>query len=329
MHLHIPVIATCKPLAGDSDHTTSPCIPARPVIVQEACGTQCPKLFECVKEQLHTLCYVPRDEQSGPLDVLAAFEQPAFIHTVLVPACDATGAQGSRLRYELVRHRLTFELRDGKLESVARRGWHVRCSTADGPRGHIALPPGLRTFLALYPDSAFADVQILVPAGEVVTSAEHSAVHINSSTMASATRAHYAYSVHPRTGHLCAATVQSRLFLAALYAATGSALPDPMLQRTGGQMAHLLLNQSAVNRPLHAAEAAALQAVVKLGHHTPSLRLACKLVAEQSESVRFLYPSAPPDPLRVELPMHEQTLYLQVLQRTPAPFRNPRRALSD
>ena len=294
-------------------------------------GMPWPKLLHRI-DRLHEIGHLSSPDCCAPLTVLSAFEDTAFIHISVQPVTGQRGERCMRLRFELVRHRLTFELRKGKLESVERRGWHVRCAAdaADAASGAIALPAGLSTFLALYPDSPSADVQLLVLAGAISTSAQRDAVNIARSDAPDAQLGHHVYSVHPRTGHLAAFTVCGRLHLAALYAACGSALPMPGVRITGGEMARELLEQSEVNRPLNGDEAAALRTLARFAVHQSDVALLplCKAYAEQSESVRFLYPGVLEAPLSIEMPAHEMALFERALQRTPAPFQHARRALT-
>lgn len=98
------------------------------------------------------------------------------------------------------------------------------------------------------------------------------------------------YEVHSRLNHLRAASIEARLQLAALYAATGTLLPEPCSQATGAHTAVTLLRHSWVHRPLKQGEKRQLQATAALGGHlVPALHV---LVAEQqlsSAEVEFLH----------------------------------------
>ena len=332
LRLFVKKAAGCAACATEQRHTV---LPRRPEIYTPNSapmqGMPWPKLLSRI-DRLHEIGHLSSPDCCAPLTVLSAFEDPAFVHISIQPVAGQRGERCICLRFELVRHRLTFELRNGKLESVERRGWHVRCAAdaADAARGAIALPAGLSTFLALYPDSPSADVQLLVLAGAISTSPQRDTVNIARSDAPDAQLGHHVYSVHPRTGHLAAFTVCGRLHLAALYAACGSALPMPGVRITGGEMARELLEQSAVNRPLNGDEAAALRALARAAVHHSDVALLplCKAYAEQTESVRFLYPGVLEAPLSVDMPAHEMALFERALQRTPAPFQHARRALT-
>lgn len=71
--------------------------------------------------------------------------------------------------------------------------------------------------------------------------------------------------MHPRFGHLCARSIPARLQLAALYAATGSLLPEPLSRLTGAQQAMALLRQCWGVRPLAAEDVQLLQDAAALG----------------------------------------------------------------
>jgi hypothetical protein len=77
----------------------------------------------------------------------------------------------------------------------------------------------------------------------------------------------HCYTLHERFWHLQASSVQARLQLATLYAATATLLPEPCSQRTGAQTAMQLVRQCWGNKPLSSAEAAQLQSVGRLGGH--------------------------------------------------------------
>lgn len=73
------------------------------------------------------------------------------------------------------------------------------------------------------------------------------------------------YDIHPRFGHLRARSIPARLQLAALYAATGSLLPDPVSRMTGAQQAMALLRQCWTTQPLSEGELQQLRSAACLG----------------------------------------------------------------
>jgi hypothetical protein len=99
--------------------------------------------------------------------------------------------------------------------------------------------------------------------------------------MLSSTQFHK-YEVHERFGHLKAPSGRlARLQLAALHAATGSLLPEPDSQATGGQTAMQLLRESWSTQPMTQEELQQLQSASRLGGYlAPGLAmLACDLEA--------------------------------------------------
>ncbi len=98
------------------------------------------------------------------------------------------------------------------------------------------------------------------------------------------------YEVHGRFSHLRTSGVEARLQLAALYAASGTLLPDPATHLTGGQQALQLLRQCWVNRPLSEREAQHLHSAARLGGHlTPALHLVAHELALGAWHVHHLH----------------------------------------
>ncbi|GLC47557.1 hypothetical protein PLESTB_000000900 [Pleodorina starrii] len=149
------------------------------------------------------------------------------------------------------------------------------------------------------------DVLVLLPAGGVVIDRGSSSgggggsggatgggasVRIEVSSDAHAHVKVHCYEVHGRFGHLRAASIPARLQLAALYAATGTLLPEPGSRSTGGQMAMQLLRQCWTNRPLGAQELAQLRNVGSLGGHlVPGLRLLVHELELSASELRHLH----------------------------------------
>ena len=110
---------------------------------------------------------------------------------------------------------------------------------------------------------------------------------------------HHAYTFIRRTLGFGTAGVPSRLFLAAVYAATHCDVPLPQLGMTGGEHALQLLRQSWVNRPLSGAEASALDGLQGFAGHTPALQLLCRGACEEANLMAFLQ-MRPAQPGRAE-----------------------------
>eukprot|EP00961_Rhodomonas_salina_P257696 3482550-Rhodomonas_salina.2 len=161
---------------------------------------------------------------------------------------------------------------------------------------------GFTSYLLLQlqnPDNNIKDQSrqlVLVPRGQVT--AEHAqSGHGCKYTMKTSQRpdaelTFFTYEVHPRFQHLQAASVEARLCLAAIYAATSSELPEIRLEMTGSEHATMLVRQSWTNEPLKTAELESLQQVADWSLSSPTLSLLCQHLMHSSESLGFLYPGA-------------------------------------
>jgi hypothetical protein len=107
----------------------------------------------------------------------------------------------------------------------------------------------------------------------------------------------HSYEVHPRLGHLCTGSIPARLQLAALYAATGSLLPEPGSQVTGAQIAMQLVRQCWGTKPLSPSELQQLVSVGTLGGHmAAALRLLVhELQASGCQLNDLHFPDGAPD----------------------------------
>ncbi|GLC49187.1 thioredoxin-disulfide reductase [Pleodorina starrii] len=147
------------------------------------------------------------------------------------------------------------------------------------------------------------DVLVLVPAGGVEVGQQQQQqpssrsvdeVRVRVSSASDARLKAHCYEVHGRFRHLRAASIPARLQLAALYAATGTLLPEPLSRATGGQMALQLLRQCWTDRPLgggsDGSALAQLRSVGDLGGHlVPALRLMAREVEASASQVRHLH----------------------------------------
>ncbi|GIL51275.1 hypothetical protein Vafri_7114, partial [Volvox africanus] len=232
---------------------------------------------------------------SAVLDnLLAKFEDVRFIHAF------ASHGDPDVLRLELPRFGLEFELRsDGEVLSRDYSGYRLHhrqllvselsCGTV-----HYTLPE-FRRYLVLerIPGTGAVqgnrreDVLVLIPAGPVVAGQQPN-VQVSGSCTARL-KAH-CYEVHGRFRHLRATSIPARLQLAALYAATGTLLPEPLSNCTGGQTAMELLRQCWSDRPLSTEALRQLRSVDQLGGHlTPGLRLLARELEASAEQLRLLH----------------------------------------
>lgn len=200
------------------------------------------------------------------------------------------------LQYCILRHRLTFETSRGVLQSLDFRGYHLGSETdirQDDPIPCIPIPPFLKSFLVLIPDSPLARIKVLVPDGRIHWDSRAQCITITPQDHnADATLSHHVYTVHPHIFHLCAPTKEARLFLAALYATGDCNAAIPGLGKTGGQAALELVRQCAGCTPLTPAEEQNLAAVSAHAAHTPALQLICAHVYASSRDLDFLWGTA-------------------------------------
>lgn len=124
--------------------------------------------------------------------------------------------------------------------------------------------------------------------------------------------------MHGRFGHLRASDVLPRLQLAALYAATGSLLPEPRSSLTGAQTAVQLVRQCWVDRPLTLQESEQLSDITLLGGHlVPALRLLVHELAYSSTQLNHLHITDKPvtSPLDAACPAADAcSAYLQQVE---------------
>ena len=139
--------------------------------------------------------------------------------------------------------------------------------------------------------SDHAKFKIIVPSGNVVREMDSSGgrrVTIETGHDEKSKLRIHAYDVHPRLKSLTASSVEARLQLAVLYAATGSLLPEHGSQKTGTERSLELVRQSWVNRPLEEWEKRHLQRIRDFDEHAPSLSLLCREIIQSSQELLFL-----------------------------------------
>ena len=99
----------------------------------------------------------------------------------------------------------------------------------------------------------------------------------------------HCFEVHPRWKGLQADGVSSRLQLAALYAASGTLLPEPRSRMTGSEKALELVRRCSVNHPLAEGDREQLMRIIELSGHNATLAIICGNVLECSEELNFLH----------------------------------------
>ena len=99
----------------------------------------------------------------------------------------------------------------------------------------------------------------------------------------------YCYEVHHRWKGLQANGISSRLQLAALFAASGTLLPEKQSNMTGSEKAIELVRRCAVNQPLQGEDRSQLVRIVELSHHNPALAIICGHVLKSSQALQSIY----------------------------------------
>ena len=143
-------------------------------------------------------------------------------------------------------------------------------------------------------------------------------VYISGSSRCSADRRLHAYELHPRfltlEAKAGATAIEARLQLAALYAATGTELPDARSKLTGGEVALELMRQSWNGGPMTADEQKQLSSIPNFGQLTPALPMLCFELDTCARELHCLRPDCVP---HEELPYSADaaTEYTQRKQR--------------
>lgn len=277
------------------------------------------------------------DEADAARMMLARFESPAFIHITTHAEHEQKKTQqpasspDAVILYNLPRYRLTFELRPGESQlrcsNYAGYQLPVKQDTSVNPRLPLSR---FHNFLLLQSLEETMPLKLLVPDGTLKREPCTAVCSLATSQQVEVDNlGHHAFSFNKRTLSFDATVVHSRLYLAAVYAATHCEVPVPGLGMTGGEHAIELLRQSWVNRPLLQGEASALAAVVSFSGHTPALQLLCQGLFEDSESFAFLHGRAPARCSAAARSQHAaHDAYAQDAQRTaPLPFMHARRQL--
>jgi hypothetical protein len=100
----------------------------------------------------------------------------------------------------------------------------------------------------------------------------------------------HVYETRRRDGCLSAATIESRLHLAAVYAASSTNMRDKRLGMTGAEMAFKLVRQCWTSRPLSEFELGHLLDVIEVGSaRSASLHVLCEHIRSNSLQLEFLH----------------------------------------
>ena len=222
----------------------------------------------------HSTCYrIPTHERSIPwtkqqltTDNMILYKENYF-HKIERRALVHTFIAKTGIKFHLPRFDLEFELSndDGIIRSLNYSGYTL---SKDQNLGDTL--PMFDEYIILENGNK---IKVLIPEG--IVHLANNKVQIQRSEENGSTLRHRMYDVHQRFRYLKATSVGARLQLAALYAATGTLLPEPRLGITGGEAAMNLVRQSWVNRALNEDEQMQVKSIIKLAWHTPALVLLC------------------------------------------------------
>lgn len=235
-------------------------------------------------------------EGSNVMTVLAKFEPRAtgpnaLIYTYLQP--------DGGLKIELPRFELEFEVESSSTQQKDGCGSGVCC------RNHLGYQlaraqqlqdtlPGLVRYLVLHREGQGS--RVMVPRGNaVVEEGATPRVRIECQHEGSedAELKVYCYTVHRRWSQLDAGGIPARLQLAAMYAATGTLLPDPRAGMTGSEKVAELVRRCFVNRSLQKGDRQRLLRVLGLSGLNPALALLCGDLLESSMNLNVLHREEP------------------------------------
>lgn len=234
--------------------------------------------------------------ESVVTELLVRFEDRKYIHTLL------TGDQSHEtLLFDLPRFQFSLILQGGlllsreKADYVLAKEQHLT-STLSGLRPTLS---GLRPYLLLSRSNenvALAKTCVVVPDGTVSRSEGCVIITSVDNDACGTKRKYFSYDIHQRMGHLIARSIESRLHLAALYAATATLVPELTLRMTGIEQAMCLVRQCGVNRPLSVLESDKLYNVHCLSKpatecppHSAPLALLVNLLWTSSSQLRLLH----------------------------------------
>jgi hypothetical protein len=131
---------------------------------------------------------------------------------------------------------------------------------------------------------AMAPQKVLIPDGSMICEANGPPAIINESYTS------HVYETRRRFGSLSAATIESRLHLAAVYAASGTNMREKRLGMTSVEVAFKLVRQCWTNRPLSEYELGHLLNVIEVGSaRCPSLHVLCEHIRSVSLELEFLH----------------------------------------
>mmetsp|Transcript_33769 Transcript_33769/g.49019 ORF Transcript_33769/g.49019 Transcript_33769/m.49019 type:complete len:1441 (+) Transcript_33769:465-4787(+) len=99
---------------------------------------------------------------------------------------------------------------------------------------------------------------------------------------------YYSYDAHERFGYFQAPDITSRLYLALIFCASSTLLPNKRYNATGAEVALDLVRKSWKNTPLSDEQSALVEMIQKHAWHFPALSLLCDDLLSSSNQMRFL-----------------------------------------
>jgi len=230
------------------------------------------------------------------LKVLERFDSQDMMHSYITNEDDNKGL----LIIELYRFGLSFKCEVGskccKIECCEIVGYHLKSTQHLSGRLH-----GLCQYLVLE-SVEMNTTKVIVPFG-TITADKTNGANINllqtseagikpTENKVSEQMRYFIYDLHPRFGYLFTNSINARLYLAGLYVATTSFVPDYATGMTGEERAIELLRSSWQNRPLSNEEKHCLENVKELCHNKyPCLSIICHDIQRSSEEYHFLHTS--------------------------------------
>ena len=216
---------------------------------------------------------------SKVMQVLSKFEtEPGLVHALY--------AADSSLIFELPRYDLAFELHDDCTRSLCSKNFRGFSLAVEQQ-----LSDAMHDFSQYLILTSSSQSLLIMPAGQVKRGG---CVYIDGPSECHRERRFHAFDLHPRfltiEARVGATAIEARLQLAALYAATGTELPEARSQHTGGELALELLRQSWSGGPMNQFEQLQLDSISAFGQLTPALPLVCYELDSSARELLCLRP---------------------------------------
>ena len=219
------------------------------------------------------------------LAILERMETRDMIHTFLLPS--------DSILFELYRFGLSFSLEsDSTVFCLEIVGYQL------APIQHLqGMFAGLQNYLILEKSNDTTLKKVIVPFGNIIRDID-SNVRISlvakdlspSCNNVNEEIQFFQYDIHPRFKSLDSPSISARLFLAALFAATMSNVPDFALKMTGEEQACILVRQCQGNTPHSPIEMKCLENLMTLSRgKSPALSLLCHDMKRSAREFYFLH----------------------------------------